>query len=181
MIPRPLIALVFAAAPVLAQDTPPAKPAVGPAIVAPAPEPDRNGVLRGINQLYLEVAVTDGARPEDAELRGELRDVIELELRRAGVLLRDGAMADPSSRSPALRLEVKFDRGAGRFAARLNLAVKDQVTVTRNREVLLAEVWASERSTSATLDTGLSAEVRRRARDMTVDFLAALRKANSGR
>jgi hypothetical protein len=177
---RPLVALAILATPLLAQDF--SSPVPAPVTPTPAPAVDnRNAVLRGINQLYLEVAVTDGGRPEDADLRSELRDVIELELRRAGILLRDGAGTDPALRSPTLRLEVKFDRGAGRFAARLNLGVSDQVTVTRNREVLLAEVWSVERSTSAAVDTALPREVRQKARDMTTDFIAALRKTNSGR
>lgn len=176
---RPLVAVAFLSAPLLAQEAATPPPAASPAPTVAAD--NRNAVLRGIDRLYLEVAVTDGARPEDADLRGELRDVIELELRRAGILLRDASLSEPGSRSPALRLEVKFDRGAGRFAARLNLGVSDQVTVTRNREVLLAEVWSIERSTSSAVDSGLAREVRQRARDMTVEFLAALRKANSGR
>lgn len=175
MISRCFAALFLSVAPLLAQDV-----AATPVVPAPAAD-NRNAVLRGINQLYLEVALTDGAKAEDSELRGELRDVIELELRRAGILLRESSVTDPTSRSPLLRLEVKFDRGLGRFAARLNLGVSDQVTVTRNREVLLAEVWALERTASSAVETGLPREVRQKARDMTADFLSALRKSNASR
>lgn len=176
MLTRCFAALALLAAPLSAQD-------IAATPTGPVPVVDnRNAVLRGINQVFLEVALVEGAKSEDSDLRGELRDVIELELRRAGILLRDGSTVDPSLRtSPTLRLEVKFDRGVGRSAARLNLGVSDQVTVTRNREVLLAEVWSLERTASAAVDTGLPREVRQKARDMTIDFLSALRKSNTPR
>ena len=138
-------------------------------------ETDQSGVLRGIGRVYLDVSLSEGVRPEDADLRSELRDAVELELRRAGVLLIDGP---PAPGSPTLRFSVKFDRGAGRYAARLNLAVRDQVTVTRNRETLVAEIWSVDRSASSAIDTGLSRDIRSRARDMTIEFANALRKAN---
>lgn len=169
--------------PLLALSLPPALPAQD-AVPSPrtpvansylAAEAARNAVLRGINQVQLEVTISDGARPEDAELRGELRDAVELELRRAGVLLRESP-AEPD-RIPTLRLDVKFDRSAGHFSARVNLSVRDQVTVTRNRETLVTEVWSLDRSANSNMDSGLPREVRRVAREMTSDFLAALRKA----
>ena len=173
----PLCLIPALAAPLLAQETPP-RPPLLPSILAA--EASRNAVLRGINQVQLDVNLSEGARAEDAELRTELRDAVELELRRAGILLREGGPGE-ADRTPALRLDVKFDRAAGRFAARVNLAVRDQVTVTRNRETVVTEVWSLERTASSNVDSGFSREVRKVARDLTGDFLAALRKANAPR
>ena len=88
----------------------------------------------------------------------------------------DGGLPDDTACSPVLRLEVRFDRGAGRYATRINLSVRDRVSVTRNGEVLLAEIWSVERGASSAIDTGLSREIRLRIRDLTCDFITALRK-----
>lgn len=164
----PVVACL-ALAPVFAQEAPPAAP-------APVVAEDRAAVLRGIGRVSLDIVLTDGVRAEDADLRSDLRDAIELELRRSGIQINDGQPAG----SPVLRLTVKFDRGAGRYAARVILSVKDQVTVSRNNESLFAEIWAVERGASSALDTGLSREIRGRSRDMAAEFAAALRKANIG-
>lgn len=163
-----LLAAVVAAVPLFADEGDPV-----PAPAAPVVMPDGSAVLRGIGRVTLEVVMSDGVRAEDTELRTDLRDTLELELRRAGVRL-----ADSNSGSPVLRLTVKFDRGAGRYAARLILSVKDQVIVTRSRESIVAEIWTAERGASAALDTALSREIRSRARDLSGDFTSALRKAN---
>ncbi len=175
----PLVCLGTLVAPLGAQEAPVTTrtPPVPSFIAA---EAARNAVLRGINQVQLDVGISEGARPEDAELRTELRDAVELELRRSGVLLRDSAPGE-SDRIPVLRLDVQFDRSSGRFAARVNLSVRDQVTVIRNRETVMAEVWSLERGASASVDSGLPREVRKVAREMTSDFLVALRKAGASR
>lgn len=179
MMLRPLLALALVSSPLLAQTAPdPLKPVAIPSVPTDA---SRNAVLRGISQIYLEVAITEGGTPGDSELRSELRDAVELELRRAGITLRESSPTDTEARSPLLRMEVKFDRGAGRFAARLNMGVRDQVMVTRSRETITAEIWNLERSASSPVDTGLSREIRSRARDMTADFISALRRANGVR
>lgn len=176
---RHLLALALLSTPVFAQDAgvDPLKPA-SPALSS---EAAKNAVLRGIGHVYLEVAITEGGTSADSDLRGELRDAVELELRRAGIVIRESAPTDAAGRSPVLRLEVKFDRGAGRFAGRLNLGVSDQVVVVRSREMVMAQIWSLERSASSAIDTGLSREIRARAREMTTDFVAALRRANGVR
>lgn len=171
-----VLAALLASTPVFSQEN-----FIGTTRVDAGADSSRNAVLKGISQLYLEVAFVEGARAEDGDLRGELRDAVELELRRAGIMLRENSPGDLATRSPVLRMEVKFERGSGRFMARMNLALNDQVTVVRNRETLLARVWDVERSVSAPMDPALIREVRLKAKEMTVDFLSALKRANGGR
>ena len=66
----------------------------------PASQDKAFAKLRGITQFYIDVTTSEN-RPEDADLRTEIRDGMELELRRAN-LTPKATSTPPVTRSSAL-------------------------------------------------------------------------------
>ncbi|MEY3548714.1 MAG: hypothetical protein RLZZ552_1082, partial [Verrucomicrobiota bacterium] len=64
--------------------------------------------LRGITQFYIDVTTSEN-RGEDADLRGEIRDGMELELRRANLTPKAVEGLSPEAATPLLLIEVRFD------------------------------------------------------------------------
>ena len=110
-------------------------PATSPARVAPKPaEADPGfGRLRSISYFFTDVRTSEN-RPEDGDLRAELRDLIELELRRAGMTPRELPSVNPDASAPQLIIDVRFDRGLGRYSAVVAVAVRDEATVRPDPE-----------------------------------------------
>ncbi len=134
--------------------------------------------LRGISAFYIDVASQDGAT-QDADLRNELRDLIELELRRANLSIRPlPVVGDTENLTPMLRLNLKFDRGMGRFACDMQLEVRDQVEITRNRKTIVATTFQMDRSVSSPSDIFLRRDVKARTREMVNELISGLKKAN---
>lgn len=151
-----------------------------PAQKAPisAPSQEEFSRLRGINAFYIDVMSQNGDM-QDADLRNELRDLIELELRRSNLSIRPlPVVGDTENLSPVLRLNLKFDRGMGRFACELQLEIRDQVDIARNRKSIVATTFQMERSVSTSSDIFLRRDVKARAREMVNELITGLKKAN---
>lgn len=131
--------------------------------------------LRGITYFYIDV-ITSENRPEEVDLRGEIRDGIELELRRANLTPKavEGLGADAAT--PLLQVEVRFDRGLGRYNADVTLSVRDNATITRNKESVLAQSYVQSRRALGTSDGGLSKEIKARSREMIQEVIEGIKR-----
>ena len=130
--------------------------------------------LRGITFFYIDVTTSE-SRPEDADLRGEIRDAMELEMRRTNIAPKPVEGLTPETTTPLLTIEVRLDRGLGRYNADVILAVRDNATITRNKEAVLAQSYSQSKRAMGTSDTTLNREVKARSRELVQELLAGIK------
>ena len=140
-----------------------------------APQDKAFAKLRGITQLYIDV-ITSENRPEDADLRGEIRDGMELELRRANLTPKAVEGLSPEAATPLLLIEIRYDRGLGRYNADVILSVRDNATITRNKEAVLAQSYSESRRALGTSDTALNREVKARGRELVLEIIEGMKR-----
>ncbi len=140
-----------------------------------APQDKAFAKLRGITQFYIDVSTSEN-RPEDADLRGEIRDGMELELRRANLTPKAVEGLSPEAATPLLLIEVRFDRGLGRYTADVNLSVRDNATISRNKEAVLAQSYGETRRALGTSDTALNREVKARSRELVLEIIEGMKR-----
>jgi len=141
------------------------------------PTENSNAKLRGISYLFIDVLTVD-PRPEDGDLRQELRDGIELEMRRAGLVPKEYSGANPEASTPLLTIEIRFERGSlGRFAADVTLSIRDNATIVRNREPVLAQTYSQSKKAIGSSDATLTKEIKARSRELVTELLEGLKKA----
>ncbi len=131
--------------------------------------------LRGITQFYIDVSTSEN-RPEDADLRGEIRDGMELELRRANLTPKAVEGLSPETSTPLLLIEVRYDRGLGRYTADVILSVRDNATISRNKEAVLAQTYGETRRALGTSDTALNREVKARSRELVLEIIDGMKR-----
>lgn len=131
--------------------------------------------LRGITFFYIDVTTSE-SRPEDADLRAEIRDAIELEMRRTNFLPKDFNGQSPETATPLLAVEVRFDRGLGRYNADIILSVRDNATITRNKESVLAQTYTQTKKATGSSDTTLAREAKARSRELVVELIEGIRR-----
>lgn len=130
--------------------------------------------LRGITSFFIDVTTSD-SRPEDADLRSEIRDAMELEMRRANIVPKPADNLPPEAATPLLTIEVRLDRGLGRYNADVVLAVRDNATITRNKEAVLAQSYAQSKRAMGTSEATLNREVKARSRELVQELLAGIK------
>ena len=130
--------------------------------------------LRGITFFFIDVNTSE-SRPEDADLRTEIRDAMELEMRRANIVPRPVDGLTPETTTPLLTIEVRLDRGLGRYNVDVILAVRDNATITRNKEAVLAQSYSQSKRAMGTSDTTLNREVKARSRELVQELLAGIK------
>ena len=130
--------------------------------------------LRGITFFYIDVTTSE-SRPEDADLRTEIRDAMELEMRRANIVPKSVEGLAPEATTPLLTIEVRLDRGLGRYNADVILAVRDNATITRNKEAVLAQSYAQSKRAMGTSESTLNREVKARSRELVQELLAGIK------
>ncbi|MGA0134405.1 MAG: hypothetical protein ACO3ND_08635, partial [Opitutales bacterium] len=128
-------------------------PAQEPAPARGLPADTSINKLRGITFLFIDVKVNE-LRSEDGDLRGDLRDVVELELRRNNIAPKEAPLSPADTAVPLLVIEVKFDRALGRSAADIELSIRDTATVVRNNEKVLAVTYSQVKKAMSASDTG---------------------------
>ncbi len=131
--------------------------------------------LRGITQFYIDVTTSEN-RGEDADLRGEIRDGMELELRRANLTPKAVEGLSPEAATPLLLIEVRYDRGLGRYNADVILSVRDNATISRNKEAVLAQTYSETRRALGTSDTALNREVKARGRELVLEVIEGMKR-----
>ncbi len=140
-----------------------------------APQDKAFAKLRGITQFYIDVSTSEN-RPEDADLRGEIRDGMELELRRANLTPKAVEGLSPEAATPLLLIEVRYDRGLGRYNADVILSVRDNATISRNKEAVLAQTYSETRRALGTSDTALNREVKARGRELVLEVTEGMKR-----
>lgn len=140
-----------------------------------APQDKAFAKLRGITQFYIDVSTSEN-RPEDADLRTEIRDGMELELRRANLTPKAVEGLSPEAATPLLLVEVRYDRGLGRYTADVILSVRDNATITRNKEAVLAQSYSETRRALGTSDTALNREVKARSRELVLEIIDGMKR-----
>ncbi|MEN9652970.1 MAG: hypothetical protein RL303_690 [Verrucomicrobiota bacterium] len=131
--------------------------------------------LRGITYFYIDV-ITSENRPEEVDLRGEIRDGMELEMRRANLTPKAIEGLGAEAATPMLVIEVRFDRGLGRYNADVILSVRDNATITRNKETVLAQSYSQSRRALGASDTALSREIKARSREMIQEVIEGIKR-----
>jgi len=127
------------------------------------PEDRTFAKLRGISYFFIDVATSE-SRPEDADLRGEIRDAIELEMRRSNLVPKEFVGGNSEAATPLLTIEVKFERGLGRYEAVINLTIRDNATITRKKAV-------------GSSDGTLVREIKGRSRELVIELIEGLKKS----
>lgn len=130
--------------------------------------------LRGITSFFIDVTTSE-SRPEDADLRTEIRDAMELEMRRANIVPKSGEGLAPEVATPLLTIEVRLDRGLGRYNADVILVVRDNATITRNKEAVLANSYTQSKRAMGTSENTLNREIKARSRDLVQELLAGIK------
>ncbi len=164
---RLLLAALLSTSALLAQEPAPARA---------LPADTTFNKLRGVNFFFIDVKLND-TRIEDGDLRTELKDVIELELRRTNIAPKESPVPSETS-VPMLTIEVKFDRGLGRAAADIELTVRDTATIVRNNEKVLAVTYSSVKRALPASDANLTREVKGRTKELVTELIEGMRKAN---
>lgn len=130
--------------------------------------------LRGITFFYIDVTTSESTTG-DADLRTEIRDAIELEMRRANIVPKTVEGLAPEVTTPLLTIDVRFDRGLGRYNADVILAVRDNATITRNKEAVLAQSYSQSKRAMGTEVNTLNREIKARSRDLVQELLAGIK------
>lgn len=133
--------------------------------------------LRGISYFFIDVVTTE-TRIDDADLRQDIRDTIELELRRNGIIPKEYNNLNSGEASvPLLTVEIRFDRGGiGRYAADTTLSIKDSAVISRNRESVLAETYTQTKKAVGTNDSSLNREIKSRSRECITELIDGMKK-----
>ncbi|GDY17725.1 hypothetical protein LBMAG55_10480 [Verrucomicrobiota bacterium] len=139
------------------------------------PEDRTFAKLRGISYFFIDV-VTSETRPEDADLRSEIRDAIELEMRRSNIVPKEFVGGNSELATPLLTIEVKFERGLGRYEAVINLTIRDNATIKRNSEAVLAVTYAQTKKAVGSSDGTLAREIKGRSRELAIELIDGLKK-----
>jgi hypothetical protein len=139
------------------------------------PEDRTFAKLRGISYFFIDV-VTSETRPEDADLRSEIRDAIELEMRRSNIVPKEFVGGNSETATPLLTIEVKFERGLGRYEAVINLTIRDNATIKRNSEAVLAVTYAQTKKAVGSSDGTLAREIKGRSRELAIELIDGLKK-----
>ena len=139
------------------------------------PEDRTFAKLRGISYFFIDI-VTSETRPEDADLRSEIRDAIELEMRRSNIVPKEFVGGNSELATPLLTIEVKFERGLGRYEAVINLTIRDNATIKRNSEAVLAVTYAQTKKAVGSSDGTLAREIKGRSRELAIELIDGLKK-----
>lgn len=139
------------------------------------PEDRTFAKLRGISYFFIDVVTTE-TRPEDADLRSEIRDAIELEMRRSNIVPKEFVGGNSELATPLLTIEVKFERGLGRYEAVINLTIRDNATIKRNSEAVLAVTYAQTKKAVGSSDGTLAREIKGRSRELAIELIDGLKK-----
>jgi predicted transcriptional regulator len=141
-------------------------------VAAATVDPDYSR-LRGITQLYLDVTSTDPA--SDAELRGEVRDLMELEFRRSNIAVLNFSPTSREVPTPVLQLHLKMERSLGRVNCEIELSVLDRVQIVRNKELINAITFKTSRQVGMLSEQAVSRDVRNRVREMIREFIKGMK------
>ncbi|MFW5883557.1 MAG: hypothetical protein ACOCVG_04240 [Verrucomicrobiota bacterium] len=144
-----------------------------PLVAAPL---DQISHLEGLNGLHFNV-LTTSFQDTDLELRRDLSDIVELELRRAKVPVFEFFSNEPAGNVPLVEVVLDVQRGA-RNSFTLRLELRDTVVIERNNIRITATTYATERSGTTPNADALGSEIKNTMRTMMAEFTDAYREVN---
>ena len=65
---------------------------------------------------------------------------------------------------------------SGRYTADVILSVRDNATITRNKEAVLAQSYSESRRALGTSDTALNREVKARSRELVLEIIDGMKR-----
>ena len=133
--------------------------------------------LRSAPYFFLEVT-SSGMAADEAELRSELRDLMELDLRRNNIAVRVLSPTATETETPVLRVNLKWARGSRRGDCLLELSVLDKVQIVRNREQINATIFEMRRPVNILTDQTAVRDIKGRTRDLLKEFCNGFRRVN---
>jgi hypothetical protein len=131
--------------------------------------------LKGVSFFYIDVATTEN-RPEDADLRSDIRETIELLMLKANIAPKSVEGVNPDAATPLLTIDIRLERGLGRYNADVILSVRDNATITRNKEAVLAQSYSQSKRAIGTSENTLSREIKARSRELLVELIDGMKR-----
>ncbi|MDR2512259.1 MAG: hypothetical protein LBD01_00380 [Puniceicoccales bacterium] len=133
--------------------------------------------LQGITHFYLDVSTTEGNSLLDAEFRNELRDLLELEFRRANMSLRTASQVERNPDTlPLLHLSIRYNPNIMRTSCELDLKVYDKASINRNKVLITAEIFKQTTIISIGSERTLQQNVKYRSRQIVADLIKGIKK-----
>ncbi|MGB0744698.1 MAG: hypothetical protein ACPGSB_09240 [Opitutales bacterium] len=145
------------------------------ALIAQPMDGDRAIHLKGINYIYMNVDTSLSSEISTSE-RMDISDIVELQLRRANIILRPYVVNAPRGNVPLLELTIKDLQARGGDSHELILRVHDYVTIDRNKERTIATIFEMSRTTTPA--SGDTASLKAKLRELMGDFVDAFKKQN---
>lgn len=133
--------------------------------------------LKGIRSLYMNVD-TSLAKDIQSAKRLDLKDIMELQLRRGAIGLNTYVMNQPDVNIPLVELSIDTSSRVAAGEYHLTLRVRDFVTIDRNGEKVVATVFEMHRSGSTGSGSKQDEVIKAQLRDVMTDFVAIFREAN---
>lgn len=131
--------------------------------------------LKGVTFFYIDVTSTEN-RPEDADLRSDIRETIELMMLKAAITPKSIDGVTPDTATPLLTIDIRLDRGLGRYNSDVIISVRDNATITRNKEAVLAQSYAQSKRAMGTSDSTLSREIKARSRELLAELIEGMKR-----
>ena len=133
--------------------------------------------LQGITYFYLDVSSPDGVGHMDADFRNELRDLLELEFRRANMTLRVASPVEMNQNTlPLLSLSIRYDPNVLRTGCELDLRVYDRVSINRNKVQITSEIFKSTSIIPFSNERILQQNIKHHSRQIVSDLLKGIKK-----
>lgn len=137
-------------------------------------------LLRGLDQLHMHVVI-ESERDVDRDMRNQMADVVELELRRAMIPLLPYVVNEPDENIPLLLVSMAVDRNGPRPVTRINLQIIDRVVVARNKENTTATIYSARTDAASNSDATLARDTRDGLRDLMKRFIEDYNAVNPRR
>lgn len=141
---------------------------------------DNANHLKGIRYLYMEVDTSMASDISSSE-ELDLNDIMELQLRRGDIELRQFVANEPSQNIPLVELiiDTVTHDASGEFE--LILKINDYVTIDRNGEKTVATIYEMRR---LVVSTGTSSKqmdaIKSELRDLMAGFVTVYKSQNTG-
>lgn len=133
--------------------------------------------LKGVNYLYMHVDATASLTLSSSAVQ-DLNDIMELQLRRGNIALKQYVANQPETNVPMVELSVDTSGAVGAGDFLLILKVYDFVTIDRNGMKTVADVYELTRAGTSSAGEKEVEAIKTALRDMMSEFVAAYKRQN---
>lgn len=139
---------------------------------------DNANHLRGIRYLYMDVD-TSMASDISAGEELDLNDIMELQLRRGDIALRQFVVNQPRENIPLIELGIDTITHDATGEFELVLRIRDYVTIDRNGEKTVATIYEMKRLVASTGTSSKQMDsIKSELRDLMAEFVAVYKTQN---